>query len=105
MKPDAHTPLLRLVAAARRAPQASVEASVPAGFVTRVVARAELGSRAPGFGVGLERIAARMLGLAAVCAVATVLWTSVPGAGEARAESTTDTDLDPVGVIMEAAQS
>lgn len=105
MKSDNHTPLTRLVAAARRAPQASADAPAPAGFATRVMAHAEFGPRLPGFGVGLERLAARMLGLAAVCAVATVLWTGLPGTGEVRAASAADTDLDPVGVIMEAVQS
>lgn len=105
MNPTNHTPLSRLVAAARRAPQDSADASAPAGFSTRVVARAELGASSPGFGVGLERLAARMLGLAAVFAVATVLWTGLPGAGEVRAASAADADLDPVGVIMEAVHS
>jgi hypothetical protein len=105
MKPVHPTPLSRLVAAARRAPQASAGVSAPTGFATRVVARAEIGARSQGLGAGLERIAARMLGLAAVCAVATVLWAGLPGAGEARAASATDADLDPVGVILEAVQS
>lgn len=100
-----HTPLTRLVAAARRAPQDRADASAPAGFATRVVARAGLSPHAPGFGVGLERLASRMLGLAAVFAVATVLWTGFSGAGEVRAGSATDADLDPVGVILEAVGS
>jgi hypothetical protein len=100
-----HTPLSRLVAAARRAPLDSADASAPIGFATRVVARAGLSPHPPGFGAGLERLAARMLGLAAVFAVATVLWTGLSGLGEVRASSATDADLDPVGVILEAVGS
>ncbi len=108
MNPNHLTPLSRLVAAARRAPRAaadSADASAPVGFATRVVAHAGLRPHAPGFEVGLERLAARMLGLAAVFAVATVLWSSLPGAGDVRAGSATDADLDPVGVILEAVDS
>ncbi len=105
MNPNHLTPLSRLVAAARRAPQDSADAFAPVGFATRVVAHAGLRPHAPGFEVGLERLAARMLGLAAVFAVATVLWSSLPGAGDVRAGSATDADLDPVGVILEAVDS
>jgi hypothetical protein len=104
MNPTNHTPLFRLVAAARRARQDTADASAPAGFATRVVAHAGLRRQAPGFGVGLERLAARMLGLAVVLAIATVMWTGLPGAGEVRAASAADLDLDPVGVILEAVE-
>lgn len=105
MNPSNHTPWSRLVAAARRAPeQPAGESVAPAGFATRVVAHAGLRRRETGLGVGLDRLAARMLGIAAVCAVATVLWAGLPGAGEVRASGVTDTDLDPVGVLLEAAQ-
>jgi len=104
MNPPNHVPLFRLVAAARRASKATADEAAPSGFATRVVAHAGLCRQVPGFGIGLERLAARMLGLAALCAVATVLWSGLSGAGEAYAASAADMDLDPVGVILEAVQ-
>jgi hypothetical protein len=110
----------RLAAAARRAPaadaaEAAVDAGLaaPAGFATRVVARASLrpGSVAAGgiLGAGFERLAARALGLAGACALAFAVWGSMPATAEARsADPAAASDaayLDPVGDYLAAVQS
>lgn len=108
-----HIAWTRLVAAARRAPvsaDAAQEFGAPAGFATRVVARAGL-QTAPAlgglFGAGFDRLAARALGLACACAVAVAVWGSVPATAEARSTDTTATDayIDPVGDYLTAVQS
>lgn len=105
----------RLVAAARRSPLPAEDAAdlaAPAGFATRVVARADLRRAAAGtglFGRGFDRIAARALGLASACALAVAMWGSMPATAEARsaepAAVVTDAYLDPVGDYLVAVQS
>lgn len=112
---DRHsTPWLRLAAACRRASRpaceiATVDDFAPAGFATRVVARAGLGV-SPGLfgGFAFEHLAARALGFACAGALAVTIWASVPATAEARstdAASSTDVYLDPVGAIIDAVQS
>jgi len=109
-----HIAWTRLVAAARRAPAVSTDeadVSAPAGFATRVVARAGLRASPGGvgvFGAGFDRLAARALGLAGACAVAFAVWGTLPATAEARsseAATTTDAYLDPVGDYLAAVQS
>ncbi len=106
----------RLSAAARRAPRSdsteSAQAGLvaPTGFATRVVARADLrpGSLAGGmFGRGFERVAARALGLASACALAVVVWGSMPSAVEAHPVEAVVTEMyfDPVGDYLAAVNS
>jgi hypothetical protein len=103
-----------LVAAARRGPAAGgrVEAAVgaPAGFATRVVARAglERGAGSDAFGALFDRLAARALGLAGACALGVAVWGSVPATAEAGVGDpgyTTDAYLDPVGDYLAVVQS
>lgn len=108
-----HLAWTRLVAAARRAPvsgDTADELGAPAGFATRVVARAGVrATPAAGglFGAGFDRLAARALGLACACAVAVAVWGSVPATAEARSTETTANDayIDPVGDYLTAVQS
>ncbi len=109
-----HIAWTRLVAAARRAPAIladEVDVPAPAGFATRVVARAGLRAVPAGagvFGAGFDRLAARALGLAGACAVAFAVWGSLPATAEARsgeAANTADAYLDPVGDYLVAVQS
>jgi hypothetical protein len=109
------TPWLRLAAVARRAPvaaEASIDASAPAGFSTRVVALAGLRPAGAGgglLGAGFEHLAARALGLAGACALAFAVWGSLPATAEASsAESAATADtpyLDPVGDYLAVVQS
>jgi hypothetical protein len=108
---------MRLVSAARRT--AAADLAAPAGFSTRVVARAGLrpiGSSPAALGglfdVVFDRLAARALGLAGVCAVFFAVWGSLPATAEARSTdaadpvvNTTDAYLDPVGDYLAAVQS
>jgi hypothetical protein len=114
MKDRNHLAWTRLVAAARRAPAtpaAEADSFAPAGFATRVVARAELGAgpvSAGLFGAGFDRLAARALGFAGACAFAFAVWGAVPATAEARssdAGNTADAYLDPVGDYLAAVQS
>lgn len=108
-----HIAWTRLVTAARRASvatEAGEEIATPAGFATRVVARAGLrsGTATAGlFGAGFDRLAARALGVACACAVAFAVWGSVPSTAEARSTDSTsaDADIDPVGDYLAAVQS
>jgi hypothetical protein len=113
-----HQAWKRLAAAARRAPrlaetaEAEVEPCAPAGFATRVVARADLRPLAAGggiFGRGFNRIAARGLGLACACAVAVAVWGGMPATAEARSlengAPVAEAYLDPVGEYLAAVQS
>jgi hypothetical protein len=102
MKTHPHLAWSRLTAAARRAPKAASAAAIseaaPLGFAARVVALAELAI--------FERLAARALGFAGACAFAMLVWTSLPSVAAARAnDSASDTELDPVGAVLEAVQS
>jgi len=113
MNPRPATPWLRLAAAARRAPaRAADESDVlpPAGFATRVVARAKLAPAAGLFGgPTFERLATRALGFACAGALALTVWSSLPttaGAGTAPDNSAvSDAYLDPVGALLEAVES
>jgi hypothetical protein len=109
-----HLAWTRLVAAARRSPAASAvetDSLAPAGFATRVAARAGLraGPISTGlFGAGFDRLAARALGLAGAFAFAFAVWGAVPATAEARssdAANTADAYLDPVGDYLVAVQS
>ena len=111
---NTHTPdpWSRLVAAARRAPVRAEEAGLdaPAGFATRVVARAGLRAGGNGLfgGVVFERIAARALGCACACALTMAVWGSLPATAEAstaEAASSTEVYVDPVGAMLEVVQS
>jgi hypothetical protein len=114
MKNLSKTPWDRLTAAARRAPfentVSSAQITMPSGFATRVVARAEPGG-AEGLlgGLFFERFAARALGLAGACALTMAVWGSLPAKVEAGAASDsaliTDGYLDPIGSILEVVQS
>jgi|GEM_PF-1658255 hypothetical protein len=107
-----HIAWTRLVAAARRASVAGAdeEIVVPSGFATRVVAHAGVrpGFAAAGlFGAGFDRLAARALGLACVCAVVFAIWGSLPATAEARstdAVTAAEAYLDPVGDYLAVVQ-
>jgi hypothetical protein len=103
-----------LVAAARRAPASDTAmepgAVAPAGFATRVVARAGVGGALGGdaFGALFDRLAGRALGLAGACALGVAVWGSVPATAEAGVGEpgyATDAYLDPVGDYLAAVQS
>lgn len=109
-------PWSRLVAAARRAPgraDAEVDVAAPAGFSTRVVARAGLRTGGGGLlgGATFERIASRALGCACACALAMAVWASLPATAEARSAdgatgaASAEIYMDPVGDFLELAQS
>ena len=110
MNPRPATPWSRLAAAARRAPvRLADEAGLaaPAGFATRVVARAG-GAPAAGLfgGPAFERLAARALGFACACALAMTVWSTLPStveaAGTGEGAALSDAYFDPVGVLLEA---
>ena len=60
----------KLVAAARSQPDPEIQA--PLGFATRVVARAELGQKAPVFGSAFARFSWPALGVASLAAIVAV---------------------------------
>lgn len=134
------TPWARLVAAARRARAGSSAASpaagvthvadvahadlvagdcaAPAGFATRVVARAGLRPASAGLfgGASFERLAARALALSGVCALGVSVWFGLPATAAARSAASveaavaagaaaTDAYLDPVGALLEVVDS
>jgi hypothetical protein len=109
------TPWSRLAAAARRAPSAAtsfeeVNFDAPAGFATRVVARAAVRPAGGIFGgLAFERLAARALGFACAGALAVTVWASLPATAEASPSADTaamaDSYLDPVGTLLEVVQS
>lgn len=115
MKNTPTTPWTRLTAAARRAPGAVAAAEMsaelmPPGFATRIVAHAELGGGGGILGGALfERLAARALGLAGVCALTLAVWAGRPvkvevgSANEATLVS--EAYFDPIGTMLEAVQS
>ncbi len=113
MNPRPDTPWLRLAAAARRAPACAADAlavEAPAGFATRVVARADLAPAAGLFGgPTFERLATRALGFACAGALALTVWSSLPtkvGAGTSADNSAVaDAYLDPVGSLLEAVET
>lgn len=105
-------PWSRLVAAARRAPVRADETGLeaPAGFATRVVARAGLRSGGGGLlgGVIFERVAMRALGCACACVLMMAAWASLPATAEAGTAETaagTEVYVDPVGAMLEVVQS
>ncbi len=105
-------PWSRLVAAARRAPLRADEVGLeaPAGFATRVVARAGLRAGGGGLfgGAVFERVASRALGCACACALMMAAWASLPAtaeAGTADAGASTEVYVDPVGAMLEVVQS
>ena len=109
------TPWSRLAAAARRAPSAFSSSAdegfaAPAGFATRVVARAGIRPAGGLFGsLAFERLAARALGFACACALGVTVWASLPATAEASPSGDTavvaDSYLDPVGTLLEVVQS
>lgn len=103
----------RLVTAARRHRPEGValmeDVRAPLGFATRVCGRAELRSGGGLFaGAGFDRLAARAFGAACACALAVMVWSSVPTSLEAQeADDLVPgwTYVDPLGAIVEAVQS
>jgi hypothetical protein len=108
MKTQSHTPWLRLAAAARRAPVASLsseaDCAAPYGFAARVVAQAQIGS-APSFGAVFERLAARALGVACACALTMVVWGTLSSSAEAKSSDIGADLYDPIGEAIPSTQS
>jgi len=107
MKTLPSTPWSRLAAAARRAPSGGAETEtgdMPFGFSARVVARARFGAPSS-YGVLLERLAPRALGLASACALAMVVWGSLPLSAEARTADGEMDYFDPIGEVLTLTQS
>lgn len=108
-KPPAHpagTPWLRLVEAARRAPVAPPDTSLPPGLATRVVALAFANGRPFASGGSLlswlDHRAWRALGVASLAMALCVLWSMAPTAVTAGAsnDSLLSDYLDPVGEVL-----
>jgi len=105
------TPWARLVSAARSAPLSVVAAmpgsednAAPLGFSARVVANARITSN-PSYGAVFERLAARAFGLAGACALAMIVWSSLPVSAEAKSADLGSDLFDPVGEVLTSTQS
>jgi hypothetical protein len=69
-----------------------------------VVANTRLAS-APSYGAVFERLAARAFGLAGACALAMVVWSSLPVSAEAKSADVGTDLFDPVGEVITSTQS
>ncbi|AHF89025.1 hypothetical protein OPIT5_00810 [Opitutaceae bacterium TAV5] len=101
-------PWQRLVEAARRAPVAPVDLSLPPGLATRVVAHA-FASRIPGTGSGLlgwlDGMAWKAIGIASLAMAACVLWSVAPSASASEEGQHVSDYLDPVGEVLAMAET
>ncbi len=107
MKPAAHQPWNRLVAAARRAPaDASGDLASPFGFSARVVSLADLSAASTaGVTVLLERFSMRALGCAFAVLMVSAVWSVAPTATAASRDDRSLDLIDPVGEVLQVVQT